>query len=188
TETITEVYKHDAMWLFINIAYLLFAAAAGLLGWFLLEGNRWEQYWVLAATVAAWVAIGLIQGLVKLEDRIDITFDKLKVNKGDSLVITMTNLGKKRHISQGSLEWYMQTQDGKDLSHQKSPTRDLNLGAGEPYCLEWDTTPTTITPGFYRFVILENKEARIQGGAVLRKIQVVPPPVLPPGTAGSAKT
>jgi len=175
TETASAVYHREHLWLHVNIIYAFFAVAAGLLGIFLTTGIDWAEVLIFLATLAAFIVIFLIQGLIKLEDML-YTFDKLKVTKGDSLIITVTNIGtKKISIPKASFKWYMQPQDGQPLPDQENPV-DLVLDTDEPYYLKWDTAPSTISTGFYSFVVRENKQShpQIKGETVRRKIQVLP--------------
>jgi hypothetical protein len=174
TETMDDVYHHDHLWLPINLIYGLFAGATCLLGWFLLAGTDWATTSIIAATVLTVFGIGVIQR-IRIEHRLYYSFDKLKITKGDSLIITVTNLGKRRVIPKASFKWYMQPQDGQPLPDQENPV-DLVLEADEPHYLKWDTAPSTVSTGFYRFVVRENKKSRppIKGETVRRIIQVLP--------------
>jgi hypothetical protein len=68
TKAIDEVYHREHLWLFVNIIYMFFAVAAGLLGSFLVAGTDWAEYLIIGATLATLIGIGLIQHFIRLKD------------------------------------------------------------------------------------------------------------------------
>jgi hypothetical protein len=61
TKTIFDAYHRRDLWIIIPILYGLFAIAAGILGCFLITGFSWAEYWIVVATVVAFILILLIQ-------------------------------------------------------------------------------------------------------------------------------
>jgi hypothetical protein len=201
TETIFDAYHQDRLWLFIPVLYGLFAVGAGLLGWFLIAGDSWAEYSIIAATLATLIWIVLIQ-LIRLEGILH-TFDKLKVTKGNKLIVTATNIGETRMlIPSSSFIWHMERQDGcqdaKALSEQVI-AKEITLEEDEAYQIPWDTAPEEVLPGFYRFAVKGfdyyvvvvkrlNKKIHMKTRVTPRIIQVLPQSPLPSPSPVSTTT
>jgi hypothetical protein len=152
TETTFDVYHYERLYIWLNLIYVLFTVGAGLLGLFLIFGIVWAEVAILGATFVTVTVVLLIPDLIKLECTLLYTFDKLKVATGNSLSITMTNIGEASMIiPPSSFVWHMKPQIGEALPEQENP-EEISLEEDDQYFFSWKI-PATTTPGFYNFVV-----------------------------------